>query len=73
MLTWAEIKRRAIVMNSDRKTTGASVEEMVKQVRLLIIKNGYSVGSPIPTNTGGFEFSTKDGKLKLEYLPNEWR
>jgi hypothetical protein len=71
MTTWFDIKRAAIKINHDRKTNGRSVDQMLEDVRQVIVQTGYSVSGPSPTTTGGCEFRTKDG-LKLEYQTNEW-
>jgi hypothetical protein len=73
MIPWTDIKRMAIRINLDRKANGQTVDEMLEQVRVLIVEDGYQFTGPTVTSTGGHEFRTKDG-LTLEYdsASNKW-
>jgi hypothetical protein len=73
METWNQIKRCAINMSVERKQNGKTVEEMVKDVRLLLKKTGFEFTGPVETSQGVYEFK-RNSETKLSYYlaSNEW-
>jgi hypothetical protein len=74
MMTWFDIKRSAITMNHERKTSGMTVEEMVEKVRALIATNGYQFTGPTLENSGELAFKTSDNQhLSYDGASNTWK
>jgi hypothetical protein len=61
-------------MNRDRKENGQTVDQMLEQVRLLIVHSGYQVTGPTADSTGGYHFQAS-GVIRLQFdtVSDTWR